>query len=110
MILHPVLSIGLMVLMGFGAFVSSIFLWVLWYRDTARPRSWLLCTLAISATALTLGGWYLGWIAYIRITEGLAKVPIWTSSLTTITVLVMGGVPIYLLVQFLRHSGPHSRP
>ena len=109
MIFHPALSVFLICAMGIGSFIATCFIWWLYSQDRARPRSWLLRMLATASTALMVGGWYLGWIAYIRITEGLHGVPEWTAPFTTLTVLVLGGTPIYFLVTFLRHSGFRRR-
>lgn len=83
------------------ATIANIYLWGQ-YRASGEPRSWLLRTLAVGATAVNASSVYFGFLAVRRI---LGAEPLdWTPAASAFLALLLELVPVYFALEFRRRD------
>lgn len=90
------------------ALLSCGYLWLVYSEDLRKPRSWLIRTLSITATAVTIAAVYFGYLAVERL-QG-HPLPLWVVPLSGVVVLLLDAVPVYKAVMFYRASHGSGKP
>lgn len=75
------------------ATIACGYLWWVYERDKRRPRSWLFRMLSITATVVTIGAGYFGFLAADRLTGQV--LPSWVLYVSAVIVLMLDAVPVY---------------
>lgn len=107
-IVLTVLIVGLAVT-PLTAIPATIYLWMVYLSDPARPRSWLVRMLAITTTIVTVVGGYTGFLALWRLL-GLGPLPDVLIVILAAMLIVLGQVPLYKALRVYGSIHGGSRP
>ncbi|MDE3095612.1 MAG: hypothetical protein KGK07_06385 [Chloroflexota bacterium] len=87
------LVLALFVLAPAAGTAATVYLWILYRSDTARPRSWLLAMLWRGSSVVSIVALYLAALAAVRLAD--LDVPRWTGVPTALALLALEAVPVY---------------